>query len=54
MTVKTTVSFTDRHQEFVHTKIKRRMATPRKEWIEMDSSDDLFSKAKARLHAKKR
>ena len=29
--------------------IKRRMATPRKSWIEMDASDDLFVQAKARL-----
>ena len=89
MTVKTTVSFTDRHHEFAHKKveegvfasvsslvaasieqlmlddaeretaldamketIKRRMETPREEWIEMNSSDELFSKAKARLHTK--
>ncbi len=86
MTVKSTVSFTDRHHDFAHKKvaegffasvssvvaagierimqdeverevaleamknsIKRRMETPREEWVEMNASDDLFDKAKARL-----
>ena len=31
--------------------IKHRMAAPRKSWIEMDASDDLFVQAKARLGA---
>jgi antitoxin ParD1/3/4 len=90
MTVKSTVSFTDRHHEFAYKKvkdgsfasvssivansieqmmqdeaereaaleamkntIKQRMETPREEWIEMNASDDLFAKAKARLNSLK-
>ncbi|MCU7923903.1 MAG: hypothetical protein KZQ88_14540 [Candidatus Thiodiazotropha sp. (ex Dulcina madagascariensis)] len=86
MTVKSTVSFTDRHHDFAHKKvkegvfasvssmvaagieqimqdeveremvleamkdsIKRRMKTPREDWVEVDASDGLFDKAKARL-----
>ncbi|MCF6343832.1 MAG: type II toxin-antitoxin system ParD family antitoxin [Devosiaceae bacterium] len=88
MTVKTSVSFTDRHHEFANKKakegvynsvssvvaagielvmqdeaerevalkvmgdtIKRRMQTPRKEWVEMNEEDALFIKAKARLQS---
>ena len=90
MTVKTSISFTDRHHEFAKKKvnegiftsvssavaaaiemvmqdeeereialramsdtIKRRMETPRKEWIEMNEQDELFIKAKVRLNAAK-
>ena len=89
MTVKTTISFTDRHHEFAHNKvkegvfasvsslvaasieqliqdeaereaaleglketIKRRMETPREEWIEMNKADELFSNVRARRHAR--
>lgn len=88
MTIKTSISFTDRHHEFANKKanegvfasvssvvaagiemvmqdeeereialramsdtIKRRMKTPRKEWIEMNEQDELFIKAKERLNA---
>ncbi len=91
MTVKTTVSFTDRHHEFAHEKvnegvfasvssivaagieqimqdeqereialvamkdtIKHRMETPREEWVEMNASDNLFSRARERLNTAKR
>ena len=89
MTVKTSISFTDRHHKFANEKagegiftsvsgvvaagielvmqdeaereaalvamtdtIKRRMELPREEWIEIDSHDDVFARAKARLDAK--
>lgn len=89
MTVKTSISFTDRHHKFANEKagegsftsvsgvvaagielvmqdeaereialvamkdtIKRRMASPRKEWIEMSNQDDIFERAKARIEAK--
>ena len=86
MTIKTSISFTDRHHKFAHDRakqgvftsvssvvaagielimqdeiereaallamsetIKRRMATPRDQWIEW-KDDPLFAKARARLH----
>ena len=86
MTIKTTISFTDRHHQYAHKKmeegtyasvsslvaagieqmmqdevardaaleamkeaIKKRMETPRDEWIEMDASDQLFSRIKEQI-----
>ncbi len=89
MTVKTAVSFTDRHHEFARKKvdegsfasvsslvaagieqvmrdevereaaleamkdtIKRRMETPRSEWVDMKDGDPMFARAKKRLSAR--
>ncbi len=90
MTVKTSISFTDRHHEFANKKakdgvftsvssvvaagielvmqdeeerkaalvamsdtIKRRMKTPRKDWVEMNEQDTLFIKARAHIKSSK-